>query len=203
MWVKQNHNFLQKPLLFQTLDGRCSYIQIPFGQKGRPHWLNVQGTFLCYRWVISFKPLTSLTQNSKLGLPAPAASLMKEWDHIPMHELSLSSVCAFYRYLGRAQHAQQERINEAGAHVLASERTCWHEPGAPFQVFSGQRNIFVCRTGLGGADKDLPQCVCKCALMCLPFVHVFLYGSVNIHITWHLYLFQSMVIPWWKRKMPS
>lgn len=65
MWVKQNHNFLQKPLLSQTLDGRYSYVQIPFGQKGRPHWLNVQGTFFSYRWVISFKPLTHLTQNSK------------------------------------------------------------------------------------------------------------------------------------------
>lgn len=45
MWVDQNHNFLQKPLLSQTLEGRCSYIQKPFGQEGRPHSLNVQGTW--------------------------------------------------------------------------------------------------------------------------------------------------------------
>lgn len=132
--------------------------------------------------MISFKPLTSLTQADPL--PAPAASLMEVWDHIRMHELSLSSVCGSCRYLGRAQHAQQERINGNRSTASLYLRGCAdHESGSPFQVFSGQISIFVCRTGLGRADKDFPQCVCKCALMCLPFVHAFLYGSIKIHIT--------------------
>lgn len=121
--------------------------------------------------MISFRLLTHLTQNSNSGLPAPAASLMKERDQVPRHELSLSSVCGFCRYLSRAQCAQQERISGNRSWNTASLclRGCAdHDPGAPFQVFSRQLNVCVCRTGL---EEQIRIFLCVCVSV---HFHVFL-----------------------------
>lgn len=159
MWVEQNHNFLQKPLLSQTLDGRCSYIQNHLVRKGDLTGLmfRVLSWATGEQWALS--PWHSWPRTAtKVCLPQLPA-----WWRSGITFPCMSSHCPLF-VVSVGTWAEHNMPSKRGYMGTGARHPCIrgcadHYPGSPFNVFSEQISIFVFRTRLGKADKDLPQCV--------------------------------------------